>query len=168
MNHSIVRKGGNVKRFHVHALIGEQTVAAHSWGVAAILLEICEPSLGLIKAALYHDIFEYATGDVPYTAKRDHPEIKEALEIAEKTIAQRMEIDVMWNLSHTEESLLKIADMLELCYFCMEQIKLGNMFMVEIFDTGRSFLNSMLRNNEAPKAAEMLMELVNERNYYVR
>jgi hypothetical protein len=36
----LIRDGGNVKRYHTMQMIGEQTVAAHTFGVIAIILEL--------------------------------------------------------------------------------------------------------------------------------
>lgn len=159
MNYQLIRKGGGVKRFHTHPLLGENTVAAHSWGVATILLHICEPSMNLIKAALYHDIFEYLTGDVPFTAKRDTPELAAALEVAERKAGIVMEVDILWNLLPEEEVLLKTADMLDLCFFCIDQVKLGNSAMNSIFNNGYQFLVPHLRIHPNEKASHLLAQL---------
>jgi 5'-deoxynucleotidase YfbR-like HD superfamily hydrolase len=134
-----MRRAGNVKRFHTHSVIGENTVAHHSWGVAILLLELIEkPSLDMMRACIYHDAFEVVTGDIPWTAKQRNPTIKHVADNMEADVA--LEIDVMWNLMPWEEHSIKFCDMLDLMWFCVSQRKLGSANMDEVFENGRRFL----------------------------
>jgi 5'-deoxynucleotidase YfbR-like HD superfamily hydrolase len=133
--HQRIRAGGGVRRYHTRPIIGEQTVAAHSWGVAVILLEICEPSPALMRAALYHDVAEYETGDVPATAKWANASLKTALDAIEREVEGRLGISAD-GLSAEELFLLKVADMFELLWFCVDQRWLGNRGIAEIFRNG--------------------------------
>ncbi len=136
-----LRKAGGVKRFHARPIIGENTVAHHSWGVAVLLFELMDkPSANLVKACLYHDIFEYVTGDIPYTAKVLNPEIKRISEEMEAKVAKDLEIDTMFNLTPEEEMCLKFCDMLDLMWFAVSQRQLGNMPICESFVNGARFL----------------------------
>lgn len=139
------RLGGNVRRYHTRSVIGEQTVAAHSWGVAMLLLELCEnPSAELLRAALVHDLAEYDTGDVPSTAKWQSPELKAALSRLEGRIEVELEIAV--ELSQEERFALKLADMLELCWHAYEQRKLGNRYAEEWWENGSNWITAILAN----------------------
>lgn len=62
---------GKVKRWHT--CIGlEQTNADHSHGVIMVIALLHpNPSANLLKAAAFHDMGEYKSGDMPSTAKRD-------------------------------------------------------------------------------------------------
>ena len=136
---NFMRRAGNVKRFHTHSIIGENTVAHHSWGVVVLLLELVEkPSLDHVRAAIYHDAFEVETGDIPWTAKQRNPTIKLVADSMESDVA--LEIDVMWNLHPWEEHSLKFCDMLDLMWFCLSQRKLGSANVDDVFENGRRFL----------------------------
>lgn len=157
MRYDLIRKGGNVKRYHARLTIRENSVAAHSWGVATLILHCCDnPSLNLIKASLYHDVFEYITGDVPYTAKRMSPALDDALTELEKRAGEIMEMDMVWNLSPEEEGLLKTCDMLDLCLFANEEITMGNKDMVEVMLNGHRFLTSHFKEFPNSKALTLL------------
>src|SRR5688500_16871066 len=77
--------GGNVKRFHNEMTSFENLVATHSWGVAMLcdVLTGHEPSVNLLRWAMYHDLAEQVTGDVPYTAKKRFPTLGSYLYEAE-------------------------------------------------------------------------------------
>jgi 5'-deoxynucleotidase YfbR-like HD superfamily hydrolase len=165
MRYDLIRKGGNVKRFHCHNTIRENTVAAHSWGVATILLHICDPSPNLMRLALYHDVFEHLTGDVPYTSKRDNPEVKTAMDLAEERAAKVMEIDTTWNILPGEEELFKLADMLDFMVFCTEEIEMGNNGIEDLWQNGQRVVISILSKIEKNQAAFDLYLSLKERVY---
>lgn len=141
-----IRQGGNVKRWHITPIIGEQTVAAHSWGVACILLELYpEASANLIKAALYHDVAEGYTGDLPAQVKWEYEGLDKELKKVEARIEAKL--GIQFELTTKEASLLKIADTLELLIFCVEQVTLGNKNMVDVFNRARIWLTENHRLN---------------------
>jgi 5'-deoxynucleotidase YfbR-like HD superfamily hydrolase len=146
-----------VKRWHAFPIIGEQTTADHSWGVAAIICLITEPSVKLLKAALFHDTAEWYTGDVPHQSKRDWPSVARAVNLAEEQIngfltgAYGIQ---MYGLSEEEENILKWADMCELAFFCKHQIQLGNTYLL---DTYVEVVEKTLLPNPPTEAAKQLV-----------
>lgn len=145
-----LRMGGGVKRYHTRPLIGEQTVAAHSWGVACICMRLSggqenRDVLYLYEAALLHDVAEYDTGDIPATAKWESPTLKAALEDLERAVESRIGISTdklePWSLW-----ALKFADMLELLWFCVEQRRLGNVALDHVWENGHSFMEKHIKN----------------------
>ena len=109
-----------VSRFHtVASLNPKQTVGSHSYGVAILINELwADASKELLQKALYHDVPEVMLGDIPFTAKRNHPEIGNAFELAELAIVKRYEIKWLYaNLSMQDEARLKMADMLDLVLY---------------------------------------------------
>lgn len=146
MNMDRIRKGGNVRRYHTRPLVGEQTVAAHSWGVAAILCELhlgtAKPRFELLHAALMHDVAEYDTGDTPATAKWRCQSLKSALDELEAEIEKDLGIQAD-GLTAIEKAALKAADMLELLWFCLEQRRLGNTNLDEVWANGISFMEKL-------------------------
>ena len=138
-----LRNAGKVKRFHTVETIGQQTVAEHSFNVCLILLFITNgtASSELLKAALYHDLPELITGDIPATAKWK----SEALSLALTEVEQRFEkdFDLSVEISDSEKLLLKWADMYELVQYCFDQLRLGNRNMLLIADRGIGYLAAM-------------------------
>jgi 5'-deoxynucleotidase YfbR-like HD superfamily hydrolase len=150
-----MQSAGDVKRFHTHNIIGENTVAHHSWGVCVLILELVGPNppVDLLRAAIYHDAFEVITGDIPYTAKQRSPELKSIADEMEKAAA--LEVDVTFNMHPWEEHVLKFCDMLDLMWFCVKQRRLGHTKIEEVFKNGTRYLlgniNSM---DQYPETAE--------------
>lgn len=121
---------GRVRRWHTHPHITPQNVADHSWGVVAILYIICaDPSPGLIRAAVFHDIAEIHTGDIPSGVKWAFPEMKAVSDACEKTVHAKF--DLMPTLNEYESELLKWADLMELALYCHHEWLLGNTFAEE-------------------------------------
>lgn len=107
-----IQKAGAVVRYHTYQIPVQQTVAHHSWGVAMIILHYHpSPTAGLLRAALYHDTPEFKTGDVPYPAKRDFPDLNRELDKAEESVADDLGTG-FWIPGH-EVTWLKWADMME-------------------------------------------------------
>jgi len=65
--------GSEVKRFHTLTTLQTETVGHHSHGVACFTL-LLDPdaSRQLLLAALFHDLAEQYTGDIPSPAKREY------------------------------------------------------------------------------------------------
>ena len=155
MQHEKVRQGGNVKRYHTIQINGEQTVASHSWGVAMLIRELWPNcSKELLCAALDHDIPEGITGDTPFTAKSRFPGIRSALTCAEEELNSELGLQVL--LSDKYRARLKVADMLELLWFCLDQHQLGNKGIDECFWTGVDHLRA---KSQEPQVTAMVNEL---------
>ena len=116
-----LRNAGKVKRFHTVETIGQQTVAEHSFNVCLILLFITNgtASSELLKAALYHDLPELITGDIPATAKWKSEALSQALTEVEQRFEKDFNLSV--EISDSEKLLLKWADMYELVQYCFDR-----------------------------------------------
>lgn len=142
---TLVFKSGNIKRYHIHSVIGEQNVAHHCWRVVMLLYyTVPNPSPNLIKAAMFHDCGEIITGDVPYTAKRDYVELKRMLDGIEKKFEEDNQLK--FNIDTTEEVYLKVCDMLELAWFSKEQIDLGNKNFVAMFNKASLIVERLIKD----------------------
>lgn len=106
------------------------------------------PSPNLIKTALMHDCAEVVTGDTPYTAKRASLDLKRALDAMELRFTQDNQLEVI--LFEPEKLYLKTCDMLELVWFCREQIDMGNANFVKMFDRGTAVVTSLIGDKELP------------------
>lgn len=127
MSHLRIRQGGSVKRFHTWPTIGEQTVAAHTWGVLALILAFePKPSVALLRRAVFHDLAEYETGDIPSSAKWGSRILKDACDRLEEVVNTNNGFPTDEELSPYEIDVLKAADLFEMLWFCYEQYMLGN------------------------------------------
>ena len=148
-------KASNVKRYHTFPIIGEQTVGHHSHRVALILIYLTDGNLSanLLKAALFHDLAELHTGDIPATTKWAHPNIADLLKKIEHTYELEHEISVM--LTVREKSLLKTADMCELMLFAEEQYMMGNINARDLWQRGHTYITQL-------GTIDLVKELLNE------
>ena len=121
----IIRTSSYLKRYHTLPSHEHQTIAHHSWNVAA-LVQFMWPDCrkDLILAALYHDVPEALTGDIPAPFKWANPDISEILERAEKQFLEKYGLGT--DLTDAEKRMLSIADTLELVLYCQEQVSMGN------------------------------------------
>lgn len=153
MNLQQKRDAGNVRRYHTARIIGEQTVAAHSFNMCLILMEVLEhPSADVLKAAMFHDLAEVFTGDIPATFKWKFPAVGNILAATEDLITEEAGLSI--ELDDLERRALKFADMMELCMFCCEQLELGNRNMIEILERGVDYLEQFPPFNE--KSGKMI------------
>jgi 5'-deoxynucleotidase YfbR-like HD superfamily hydrolase len=128
-----LRKAGSLRRYHSVPTIGVDTIAAHSFGVAmlTILMTNGNASLQLIKAALYHDLHETYTGDVPGPVKRFDNDIATIFLKLEDDFNRNHKLSVI--LTYQEEIVLSIADKLDGMLFCLEERRKGNRYMDPVF-----------------------------------
>jgi 5'-deoxynucleotidase YfbR-like HD superfamily hydrolase len=112
---------GEVVRYHAAPTVSRQTVAAHTWGVAIILLYLTNGSVEpvLMTEALLHDSAELWTGDIPFVAKRDCPALKAAAKDYERSVRFTKTLASERALRTKELSLLKLADTLEGYLWCI-------------------------------------------------
>jgi len=106
---------GFVQRWHTHTLLARlgQTLGHHQWGVATIIGQLHpEPSAGLILAALWHDVGEKVSGDMPYGAKRGNPSLSHALKQVEE-VAHLVLTGVFFVHNDEDEMWISMADRLE-------------------------------------------------------
>ncbi len=125
------REGGRVTRAHTFPHIGHYDVAQHSYNALSLLLLLypkgAQPSLGLIKAVLWHDVPERWTGDVPAPAKWASPELKDLLDALEEKVLEKLDIPNLFKvLTQEEKDWLLGVDLLELYIWSVEQGMYGN------------------------------------------
>jgi len=127
----LTRRGGAVKRFHTVPFIGEQTVAAHTFGVLNIVMRLADSwSPDLVRAVLWHDLSECELGDIPAQAKWKHGNLHAALEANFNYHHQLLTNP----LTAIESKLIKFADRMELLLTAIEQARLGNQGAEVIID----------------------------------
>lgn len=133
---ALTREAGRVERCHTTFHFGSDSNGQHSYNVANLILLLHpDPSLDLIRAALWHDVAERFTGDVPASFKRQAPAVKQAMKAAEAEIEQHYGLEVP--LPDRERAWLKAADKLEFYLWAEEQVALGNAYLVPKRDQAR-------------------------------
>jgi 5'-deoxynucleotidase YfbR-like HD superfamily hydrolase len=142
-----------VKRFHCYQTIGEQTVGEHTARVMMILLALePNPSANLLQAALYHDVPEWFTGDIPSPAKWQFPKLKKMLTEIENRFCQYWQIN--YNLTDEETKTLFYADQLEMLCYVIDQLTLGSRELNTVFSPVRRRIYE--KYGEPPPAVERL------------
>lgn len=127
----ILLGAGHLRRCHTIPSDVTQTVGHHSWGVAVILQHIFpECSKAALLWALYHDVAETRTGDVPATAKWNNPGLASELSAEEDRINALLGIDQ--DLDEAEAMAVKLADILDLLAFAQHRVFMGDMYFKEV------------------------------------
>lgn len=139
------RRGGNVRRLHTVEVQKQNTVAAHSHGVAVMCDILCNhsPSRELLQYAMYHDMAEQETGDVPATAKWKHGMMKEACDVAEEQFNMTWGFPTKSTLMRDDQLVFLWADMLDFMFYCLEERMLGNMNVTSYFENGLRYLRKL-------------------------
>ena len=122
--YKIIRDGGQVKRCHtVPNFQGHYDVAQHTFNVVGILI-CCVGMLTnrLIKAAMFHDLHEQVTGDIPAPTKWANPKLVEALTEIEQRFDQENEL--VEDLTPLELEKLIYADRMELYFWAIDNDQL--------------------------------------------
>ena len=125
------RLAGQVKRYHTWPIIGQQTVAEHTWQMLRIYLSVCaKPEQRIMFYIIFHDIGEHYTGDIPYPVKSENRELKERMDMLEKR-SWATQLDY-WGSFHQvwvgddDKVLCKMIELVEMAEFGMDQVCLGN------------------------------------------
>lgn len=116
--------------------IKDETVASHSFLVAAILFKLHEEydfCLGhALKLAICHDMPEYEVNDITHATKKKYPKIAEALQEAEIAAINEMPNEVIDAYYEFEEGKTKearfviYADVIQCSQYAENEVALGN------------------------------------------
>jgi 5'-deoxynucleotidase YfbR-like HD superfamily hydrolase len=90
--------------------------------------------MSIIQEALYHDIPEVITGDIPATAKWDFPRLNGAIEAAEAEIIKAF--DNPTGADQMDRDIVRFADLLQLTVKAHEEVECGNIKMFDIRHNG--------------------------------
>lgn len=131
-------KGAYTKRFHTVPSIMTETVGHHSTLVAGLLYILWPEKPHLLIHAIFHDLPEHVTGDVPSPGKRMFVD-RARLKSAEASLMAEAGLSLP-ALSPEDERLLKIADILAGMVTCRQELTMGNRFMAESMENYKSYL----------------------------
>ena len=135
--------GTEVTRYHTVTTLVKETVGHHSHGVAMLAL-LLNPlaSRQVLMAALFHDLAEHQTGDIPSPAKRQFG-IGDKVDELEHRLMRAAGI-VMPELSPDDARTLKLADLAQGALFCVREISLGNSRMRTVLDRYLAYAQEMI------------------------
>lgn len=127
-------EGSSVRRYHTRSTITSQNNAEHQFGVASIVALIAPNcSKELLLHALWHDVMESRTGDIPGPAKTTYPELKKLLNKIEAELEE--EYPILPKITAEEIATLKMGDCLETIMFCQKEQKMGNTKLDEVIES---------------------------------
>lgn len=135
--------GSEVTRYHTVTTLVKETVGHHSHGVAMLAL-LLNPlaSRQVLMAALFHDLAEHQTGDIPSPAKRQFG-IGDKVDELEHRLMRAAGI-VMPELTPDDARTVKLADLAQGALFCVREISLGNSRMRTVLDRYLAYAQEMI------------------------
>lgn len=150
----LLYSGVNTKRYHVVPTIHTETIGHHSHMVASLLVLLYpDCKRNVIIAALFHDLAECMTGDIPSPSKRFMgKEFIDKLDALEEKVFIDNEV-VFPELSKEEKHQLKVCDILAGMVRCHYETALGNNHIIESFYNFASYFREQNCTNK--KAQEL-------------
>jgi 5'-deoxynucleotidase YfbR-like HD superfamily hydrolase len=142
-------RGGYTERYHTWPTLLKDTVGHHSYNVACIIMHLRpDCSVALLKAALLHDVAEHRTGDMPAPIKRalpDYPDGTFRSAYAQMEELHMAEAGIEYPLLTAEEAwVLKLADSMDGMRFCIQERRMGNQGIAEVFENFRSYVSELM------------------------
>lgn len=126
VENTLYRDAADVLRYHTKRTIRQQTVGQHSFNMLMLVQQVvpdCRKEV--LLAIMHHDLPELKTGDIPGPIKRVHPSLGPLLDQIEEGLYPLFK---PFGLREDEEKLLKWADRMEGCLWCMEEVRMGDTF----------------------------------------
>ncbi len=154
------RRSAFVERWHARQTQQTQNLAEHHYFVARIAMDIVYALAHydinmdidmseVVSTALLHDEAEKITGDVPGSAKRIFPELRQMVEGLEDKVVGELYGHIPGeageeytalvrgynnNQKRIENQIVKYADKLEAWLFARTEVKMGNSLMYHVLE----------------------------------
>lgn len=125
-------EGGWPERVHTLPTIRPQTNAEHKWGVAVLLLLICNPSKKLLEAALLQE--------------------READKFYNDTLG------IVYDLTPNELELLRYCDLLDFALWAKREIRMGNTLMTPAYELSCKKLRGRFKSSVIDQVLEAKQE----------
>jgi len=126
-----VRQAGRIGRCHQWPKVEPYRNGQHSWGVCVILRLLWPERQDLLDFALFHDIPEHNTGDIPSPAIK-RLGIEEQLVREDRAVMKVLRLPDEHSLSMEDWHKLRAADSLDLWLWCWDEEALGNQAAAEM------------------------------------
>lgn len=161
----LARLGGGVERCHIIPHIGSYNNAAHSWGVAMLMLQLWPEDFPRLAAyCICHDVPEAWVGDIPAHTKQRLPALGAALQELEDEVFTRLQLPSENELVGEDRLKLKACDALELYLWALEEIDQSNRHASEIVVKLESWFDNA-EHRALPQEAFMLYKNLRKRNH---
>jgi 5'-deoxynucleotidase YfbR-like HD superfamily hydrolase len=122
-----LRTGGATERAHGVLHRGSYNVAAHTWGVLALLYVLWPEDYARLAAVVtFHDVPEAWVGDIPAPTKRYSHQVKVACDYLESAILERLDLPNVESLPKEDKVKVEACDRLELYLWAREEQAGGN------------------------------------------
>lgn len=122
-----LRTGGSTERCHGIRHQGSYNVAAHTWGVMALLYVLWPNDfMRLAEYVMFHDVPEAWVGDIPAPTKRYSPQVKAVCDELEHAILEGLGLPNCQDLSKDDKIKISACDRLELYLWAQEEVAAGN------------------------------------------
>ena len=144
----------HIKRYSTVHTLRTESVAEHSFNVAAILFRLHEDyEFNLPEAvtmAIVHDMPEMELNDVPRIIKQRYPLIKDAFRACELDVIDELPMPVRAYLQTYEQmdtveaKMVKFADVIQCKQYAHTEMKLGNHgYMEDVYHASLKRINEM-------------------------
>lgn len=140
---NLLVQGSQTKRFHTVPTIHNETVGHHTnlvCGLLYLLYPDCRREV--LIHAIFHDVAECVTGDIPSPSKRAGYVDRKALTASEESIIASHGIHLP-SITKDEEFALKICDILAGLATCSHEINMGNKHMLQAFNNFSAYFLEM-------------------------
>lgn len=161
---TLSRQTSSTYRYNTRTILHRQSVAEHSYHVAvmaAVIGSYCDESIdlaALLQIALLHDVPEILTGDILYPVKNHSPEIKKFFASIEAqlvddhlSVPDRLVRYVKQDSLSLEIFLLDCCDLLDLTWYCAEEVRCGNRTLCSILQNGLVITRQLIWSVDAEK-----------------
>jgi len=91
------------------------------------------PRSEIYYTILVHDVPEIITGDVPFIAKRKWPDLGYLIKIKEFDAEEELKLEIP-ELTKEEQEQVKTADLLEMLFFAVDDVKMGCEYSIDIIE----------------------------------
>ena len=151
-----LREAGHVERCHTIAKVRPYPLASHLWGTSVIVQLLWPDDTELLKVALFHDVPERFTGDLPSTSIA-WLDVWEQLERCEREIFSRLQVPCEHDLDEQTWTKLRCADNLELLFWTYEEEALGNRTLGPVRAALMERFNRLEAEGNLPKEVQTLL-----------
>lgn len=117
-----------VKRYHTWPTLQQQTVGEHTCQILRIYTEMFgPPPADVVQGILWHDAGELWTGDVPFDAKMNYPDLRVAVSSVDEQATNELSRGRFpTELPQELRNRIKLCDLMEMAEFGREEMRLGN------------------------------------------
>jgi len=157
-----IRKGLKVERLHTIPHVQPYNNGFHSANAALIALELCKTnnvdyhrSFIITRYMLLHDVAEGYTGDIPANVKWDNPHLAGMLESLERDWGRAKDLDIP-TLPDNCKAICKVADLAELGFYAVDEIKMGNSNMYVVSENVIDALNKISQSTRLEGVDELI------------